>query len=86
MTLTGGDYVCSGCAKNFALRPGTTNAFLVLFSACMVLASWHQKPDQARAFRIRQPLTPLNASLLAVFLMLWVARDIYYRWRYPRLH
>ncbi len=79
-------YVCSGCAKSFALPHPIANLILVTVCAYIAYAIWHQKPEQAHVNQMREVRGPLGAWLLGGFVVVWLARDFYYRWRYRRVN
>ena len=78
-------YVCSACAKTFALPHPVLNVVLVLVGAYVAYALWHLKPGDADINELPEATGPTGAWITAGFVALWLARDFYYRWRYRRI-
>jgi hypothetical protein len=78
-------YVCSSCAKTFALPHPVTNVMLVLVGGYLLVSIWCQRPAAAAIDEVGELKGPTGASILAGLLVLWLARDFYFRWRYRRV-
>ncbi len=79
-------YVCSGCAKTFAVPHPVINVLIVVVCGYIAYAIWHQGPGSGDINELTEAHGPIGAWILGGFVAVWLARDFYYRWRYRRVY